>query len=88
MTLKEIRKKWEQGRTVLLALSNPNRDKVYVLLQNPYNKNNMREEFSIYEYTKTDNNWAMYINPNFSEFEHLEQGLQYINEKCEKFLPE
>ncbi len=89
MTLKETRKKWEQGRKALLAISNPNRDKVFVLLHNPHNKSDYREEYSIYEYSKNeDNNWTMWINPNYSEFEHLEQGLEYLNKKFEKYLPE
>ena len=87
MKLQEIRNQWEKGRTVLLALSNPNRDKVYVLLYNQYNKSDVREEFSIYEYTKTDDKWIIWINPNFSEFEHLEQGLEYLNSKFEVYLP-
>jgi len=88
MKLQEAREQWEKGRTVILALSNPNRDKVYVLLHNQYNKNDTREEFSIFEYTKTDNKWTMYVNPNFSEFEHIEQGLEYINKKFRVYLPE
>ncbi len=88
MKLKELRNQWEQGREVLLAVSNPNRDKVFVLLYNPHNKNNIRAEFSIYEYSKTANDWTIWVSPNYSEFEHLEQGLEYINSKFEEFLPE
>ena len=88
MKLQEIRNQWEKGREALLAISNPNRDKVFVLLHNPFNKNNLRIEYSIYEYTKNDNKWIMWVNPNFSEFEHLEQGLEYINSKFEEYLPE
>lgn len=89
MTLNEIRKQWEKGRTVILALSTPNRDKVYVLLHNQYNKADYREEYSIYEYTQDeDSNWAVWISPNFSEFEHLEQGLEYLNGKFKQYMPQ
>lgn len=88
MKLKELRSQWEKGRKVLLALSTPNRDKVYALLYNPHSKSNLRTEYSIFEYSKNDNGWIIYINPNYSEFEHLEEGLQYINSKFEQFLPE
>lgn len=88
MTLKEIRQQWEKGRTVLLALPNPNRDKVYVLLHNPHSKANYREEYSIFEYSQDESgNWTVWFNPNFSEFEHLEQGLEYLNGKFEQYLP-
>ena len=87
MNLQELRSQWEEGRTILLAVSNPNRDKVYVLLHNQFNKNDIREEYSVFEYSKTDDKWTMYINPNLSEFEHIEQGLEYINFKFEEYLP-
>lgn len=65
MKLQELRNQWEKGREVLLAISNPNRDKVFVLLHSPYNKNDLRIEDSIFEYTKTDNNWTMWVSPNY-----------------------
>jgi len=89
MTLNKIRQQWEKGRNVILALPNPNRDKVFVLLHNQYNKSDFREEFSIYEYTQDkDGKWTIWISPNFSAFEHLEQGLEYLNKKYEQFLPQ
>jgi hypothetical protein len=88
MTLKEIRAQWETGREVLMALATPTRDKVFVLLHNQYNKADYREEYSIFEYTQDkEGNWTVWFNPNFSEFEHLEQGLQYLNSKFSSFLP-
>jgi len=87
MTLKELRTQWEKGRKILLALSTPSRDKVYVLLHNPHSKSDIRAEFSIFEYTENEDGWTMYVNPNYSEFEHIEQGLEYINQQFEKFLP-
>jgi hypothetical protein len=89
MNLQSLRTEWEKGREVLLALSTPNRDKVYVLLYNQYNKSDFREEYSIYEYTQDQNgNWTVWFDPNFSEFEHLEQGLEYLNGKFKQFLPQ
>ena len=87
MKLKEIRSQMEKGRTVLLAVPNPSQDTVMVLLHNPYNKDNIRAEFSIFEYTVSEQGWTVSIDPNYSEFEHIEQGLEYINRKFEKFLP-
>jgi len=89
MNLQSLRTQWEKGRNVLLALSTPNRDKVFILLHNQYNKADFREEYSIFEYTQdSENNWTVWFNPNFSEFEHLEQGLEYLNMKFKQFLPE
>ena len=89
MTLKELRQQWEKGREILLALSTPNRDKVFVLLHNPHSKSNDREEFSIFEYSQDENKvWTIWISPEVSEFEHIEQGLQYLNGKFKQFLPE
>jgi hypothetical protein len=89
MTLKEIRQQWEKGRNALLALSTPNRDKVFVLLHNPHSRSDFKEEYSIYEYTQDkDGKWTVWFNPNFSEFEHLEQGLEYLNKKFKLFLPQ
>lgn len=48
----------------------------------------IRAEYSVFEYSKNNNGWIIYINPAFSEFEHLEEGLQYLNSKSEQFLPE
>ena len=86
MNLKSLRAEWEKGREVLLALSTPNRDKVFVLLHNQYNKSNLREEYSIFEYTQNeDDDWTIWISPNVSAFEHLEQGLEYLNSKFKQY---
>ena len=88
MTLQKLRSDWEKGREVLLALATPNRDKVFVLLHNPYNKSDYREEYSIFEYSQDkEGNWTVWFNPDVSEFEHIEQGLEYLNGRFKQFLP-
>ena len=52
------------------------------------NKNDIREELSIYEYSRDGDKWTIWVSPNFSAFEHIEQGLEYLNGKFREYLPE